>query len=271
MLTQATPMSRKAATANIVGDYEIFSIGVDGTGLTNLSQTPVRADGQGAIDLDPTWSPDGSQIAFESDRDALGTFHIYRMDADGSDQIDLSVQEPSTSFVHDIQPTWSGTKIAFTRTIIDFVHNPFDVHTMNPDTRITSGRNDSNPIWSPNGLKIAFASGRSGDRVDLFVIDSNGTDEKNLTNGSAEQFTTEYSWAPDSTRLVYGDTVGDLLVIEIAGGTKLRLTDQPAIDARPVWAPDGSEIAFLSSRSGVGCDGFACNLHIWRIDAPTAQ
>jgi TolB protein len=64
----------------------------DGTGMTDLSNNP-------AEDWAPTWSPDGSQIAFQSNRD--GNWEIYVMNADGSNQTNVT-NDPAD----DQSPFW---------------------------------------------------------------------------------------------------------------------------------------------------------------------
>ena len=59
------------------GDWDVYVIGADGTGLTNLTANPSN-DGL------PEWSPDGTKLAFLTDRD--GVWSIYTMNADGSGQ-----------------------------------------------------------------------------------------------------------------------------------------------------------------------------------------
>ena len=63
------------------GNREIYVIELDGTGLTRLTNHP-------AADPAPAWSPDGTRIAFASNRD--GNDEIYLMNADGSNSIRLT-------------------------------------------------------------------------------------------------------------------------------------------------------------------------------------
>src|SRR5436853_386165 len=85
------------------GNFETYAMNANGTGQVNLTNTPAAADQK------PAWSPDGTKIAFWSDRDA-GNEEIYVMNADGSNPVDLT-NDPNTDF----QPAWSpdGSKIAF--------------------------------------------------------------------------------------------------------------------------------------------------------------
>lgn len=83
------------------GDYEIYLMNPDGSGLTRLTNYP-------ADDSYLSWSPDGSQIAFTSDRG--GSADIYLTNVDGSDDTQLT-DSPGVSS----HPSWSpdGQRIAF--------------------------------------------------------------------------------------------------------------------------------------------------------------
>ena len=98
-----------------------------------------------ANDTFPAWSPDGTKIAFQSDRD--GNTNIYVMNTDGTGQVSLT-----NSPANDSSSTWSpdGTKIAFQS---DRDGNS-EIYVMNFDgsgqSRLTNNAaTDGDPAWSP--------------------------------------------------------------------------------------------------------------------------
>jgi hypothetical protein len=84
------------------GDYDIYSVNVDGTNLVNLTNNTGHAD------LFPQWSPDGQRIAYETHHEGFGNYQIAVMDADGSNKTMLGSSAAR-------MPAWSpdGTKIAY--------------------------------------------------------------------------------------------------------------------------------------------------------------
>ena len=128
--------SKIAFRSGIDGNWEIYVMNSDGTGLTRLTNNF-------AGDVWPAWSPNGSKIAFSSQRDGNG--EIYAMNSDGSGQTRLT-----NSSAEDQMPTWSpdGSKIAFQSNR----DGNAEIYTMSADgsnqTRLTSNpANDGAPDW----------------------------------------------------------------------------------------------------------------------------
>lgn len=88
----------------------------DGSGRTRLTEGPLRAHV-------PTWSPDGSRIAFAG----IEPSGIHVMNADGSDQIRLTTD----GFLPDWSP--DGTKIALQTEVFTASYPVFGIDVMNAD------------------------------------------------------------------------------------------------------------------------------------------
>ena len=223
-------------------NYEIYTMNPDGSGETRLTNT---ADDE----IDPAWSPDGTQIAFRRASATVG-FDIYVMNADGSGQSRL------TDTAQNYEPTWSpdGRKIAFT----SHRDGEFEVYVMNADgsaqTRLTSGTGGNyEPAWSPDGTKIAFASERDSFlRPQIFVMNADGSAQRNLSNSLTKDV--EPNWSPDGSKIAFlrplsgswgvyvmnADGSGQASVAETGNTLGFKLT----------WSPDGSKIAFSGVHNG---------------------
>ena len=122
----------------------------DGSGYRRLTESD-------STDLYPTWSPDGTRIAFVSDRDD-GYFRVYIMDADGSNVIEAAPD----GFLGRYRPLWSpdGVHLAFRRDGQLYTVATYTV-TTGPGARVRRpvfyGSTRTDPAWSPDGEWLAFS------------------------------------------------------------------------------------------------------------------
>jgi Tol biopolymer transport system component len=120
------------------------------------------------------------------------------------------------------------------------------------------------PVWSPDGIKIAFVSDRDENR-EVYVMHADGTNQLNLTHNPADDISPV--WSPDGTQIAFvsnRDGNPEIYVMHADGTNQLNLTHNPAYDGSPSWSPDGSRIAFVSARktdqlSSTGTDIYLMN------------
>jgi uncharacterized delta-60 repeat protein len=223
------------------GDEEIYIMNADGSGQTNLTDNS-------ASDMRPSWSPDGTKIAFQSNRDDAYP-EIYTMDADGSNVTRLT-NDPEI----DMSPSWSpyGNKIVF----VSRREGNDEIYIMDASgsniTRLTdNSATDLSPSWSPDGTKIVFVSSQHPPYYDVYIMDADGSNVTHLTDNSAND--SWPSWSPNGTKILFvSHQTGnvDIYVMDTDGSNVTRLTNDPAIDNYPCWSPDGRKIVFVSDRDG---------------------
>jgi Tol biopolymer transport system component len=244
------------------GNPDIFVMNSDGSQVKQLTRDAFASlyFTKSPEDKNPSWSPDGSQIAFESGRDnqmlTYVNHDIYVMAADGS-----NVTRLTDDGADEGSPRWSpnGASITYVKMEYfsnqDLIENPtWDIYVMNIDgthqMQLTKDpSNELEPSWSPDGAKIAFMSDRNGENFDIYVMNADGSNVKQLTDDSANEFGPV--WSPDGTQVVFNsDSNGNvqLFMISIDGSNLVQLTEDTSNSAYADWLPDGNRLVFESDR-----------------------
>jgi Tol biopolymer transport system component len=258
------------ASATFHGNTDIFSVDLTLRAASRLTDDP-------AEDTSPSWSPDGSQIAFHTGRWGTGIGHseIAVMNADGSDVRRLTndcwddydaTWVKNDSIVRTL-PTWTPPPlpdlgqpgVAHEGDIIfsDTTDNVGDIFAVDPATgqrtNLTADLADQyDPAWSPDHSKIAF-SGDGEDRgnFDIYVMATDGSSLTRLTRDQGSQQAP--TWSPDGSRIAFYDDA-ELGVMDADGSNRSSIADE---GWDPAWSPDGRSIAF--EREGriflIGPDG----------------
>lgn len=229
-IATVSPAATASGTAIAFGgsDGEIWSVQLDGTGLTNLTQDP-------GWDRDPSYSPDGSTIVFASDRLGVG-LDLWLMDRDGSEPR-LLLDSP----VQDWNPSWSpdGDRIVFTRQTEEGDLEVFDLRIKTGEVRNLSKSPtlDAQPSYTPDGDGVVFMRD-----YDIWAMTDQGREQTQLTFDGAVNEWPHVS--PSGQRIVFhaqkDDGWYDVYSMRIDGTGLRRLTVDEGPDAWPVFGPTGA-------------------------------
>jgi Tol biopolymer transport system component len=198
-------------------DYDIFIADADGGNPRNLTEAS-------SYNAEATISTDGSSIVFTSTRD--DDIEIYSMDADGSNVRRLT-HEPG----YDGGPFYSpdGSKIVYR-----------GYHPTDPEE-----------LAEYRGL-LAQGLVRP-ERVDLFIMDADGSNKKQLTDNGAANFAPYFH--PSGEKIIFSSNLGDptgrvfhLYLINIDGTGLEQITEEGNFNSFPMFSPDGRRLVYASDR-----------------------
>ncbi len=256
---------------------DIYTKSINGAVVTRLTDHTAQ-------DVMPAISPDGSTIAFATDRN--GSWDIFLMPAEGGNKIQITNES-----AHDLHPTWSpdGTKLAFCR---------LGQQTGRWEIWVTDVASDHGaqfigfglfPEWAPiagtgadGGDKILFQRSRErGDRAfSIWTIDyqpNPGTAgrETEIASG-ADQALINPTWSPDGQFVCFAAVpysqswvnsttarpdMSTIWMVSVNGTNKVKLTDGTSVDLMPAWGRD-NQIFFVSNMDGQD--------HLWSMELSPA-
>jgi Tol biopolymer transport system component len=270
-----------------------------------IAQQPPRPVTNGGL---PAVSPKGDVIAFVSNRD--GNYDVYITTADGSNQLRIT-NSPApesapvwTSSANLVFATWAdnkstvysansndptprvigtvavrqpsvspdGKKLLYSKgqfPSMQIAESGLDGSTERELTRTPSAQ--FNATYSPDQKQIAFARMDSTRQLQVFVMNADGTGERQLTRFAADEGSPQWpAWSPDGARLAIQSGKYDrqnpsantahIWLIDVKSGAPIKLNPHGAyLDETPSWFPDGKRIAFQSNRSG--------RMEIWVMNA----
>jgi Tol biopolymer transport system component len=258
---------------NPTGDYEIFAMKNDRTGIEQLTFNT-------ADDFYPAWSDDGGWIAWTNYEDDDGEIYMRSYSGGGGFFI---VRRLTNNTADDRKPVFApdgSNTIAFD----SFRDGNSEIYVMNTsDTNPADGNadtqtnltnnaagDDTEPAWSPlladGTAKIAFRTDRDSNNHEIYVMDTDGTNQTHLTNNTVAD--DEPDWSPDGSKIAFSSNRNDSHDIYVMdakdeinnvtgnpgpdgnGDNLKRLTKKAAGDYEPAWSPDGKKIAFKSNRGG---------------------
>jgi TolB protein len=237
-----------AFAGEVEGKPGIYTMKADGSDIELLTTETGRGIG-------PSWSPDGTKLAFASDRGDDLDIHVLDLATGEERQV---TADPSD----DIEPAWSpdGTKLAFVSHRDGGSHiYLIDAHGDEAEgtevTRLTFGDSSNvNPAWSTDGAQIYFShdSLDSVQRADLYVLTLPSGQEGDPPppapliagrTGGVQQ----PAPSPDGAKLAFvsqPEGVSQIFVADAAGSDVRQVTHGPGHKTSPSWSPDGRRIVF---------------------------
>jgi Tol biopolymer transport system component len=198
-------------------DFDIYTAGVDGSGLKALTRTP-------GYDAEATVSPDGKRIVFTSVRD--GDLEIYSMKLDGSDVRRLTQEKG-----YDGGAFYSPDS----RSIVYRAHHPTEPKDVERYTMLLD-----QGLIEPRALEI-------------MVMGADGSNKRQVTSNGKANFAPYFH--PNGRQIIFASNMHDprgrnfdLYLINVDGTGLERVTFNDTFDGFPMFNRDGSKLVFASNR-----------------------
>jgi Tol biopolymer transport system component len=193
-----------------------------------------------------TWGADGRKLILSANQQGVRRLWTLPISGGGLEQLAIAGEDsyfPSLSV--------DGSRLTFVRDLRDWdlARTTMDDGRLHPSVPfLSSPRIDLDPVFAPDGQRLAFVSERGGTR-EVWVSNSDASAARPLTSVQAAGYP---SWSPDGKWLAFHSA--GIQVVSTAGGPVRRITEDGEM---PVWSADGKSIYFRRATNG--------GLQIWKV------
>ncbi|MBA4715533.1 MAG: PD40 domain-containing protein [Chloroflexi bacterium] len=194
------------------------------------------------------WSPNSQGITYKAkDSSEIHDIYLYDLVKDSTNKV------TNNSSIEKLG-NWSPDGEWIVYSVIKGDEDKVGIFKKNPsgvdEVRLTENFEDHNPLWSPDGKRIAFLSTRGSDDIDIYTLDIENNEERNITASQGNDF--DFSWDPDGKRIVFVSEREDnpeIFVIDVTlKQDPIRLTDNDSLEYSPIWKDN--KIIFISNSDG---------------------
>ncbi len=202
------------------------------------------------------WDADGRNIFFVSYRGGTQP-NVWRVSVGGGEAAEVAAT--SGRDITNVAVAPDGKTLAFVENTRNTDIWSVSANQPSPKKFAASVYSEQDASFSPDGLRVVFASNRTG-KYAIWLADADGKNLRML-NDSLFKVTSPH-FSPDGLRVVFGGTSdenADIFVVSAEGGAPRRLTENAGRNFAPTWSADGTEIYFTSNRTG--------EFQIWKIPA----
>jgi eukaryotic-like serine/threonine-protein kinase len=202
-----------------------------------------------------TWSRGGKSVIYSAYFGVAG--YLWRADIDGRrppQRLEIAGPQANNPSVSPV-----GNRLVFSKNLADLDIWRYRVGGA-AEPLIVSSLSEFNPQFSPDGSRIAFSSNRSGEAMEIWAAEADGSKSVQMTRNLGRYQGTP-RWSPDGRWIAF-DSQGedghwDVYVMDASGGRPRRVTPEPSDENMPFWSRDGKWIYFQSNRTR--------RFEIWRV------
>ncbi len=187
-----------------------------------------------------------------------GYVHLYDLKSGQDRQLEIDVKgdlpwarpqfKQVASMIRNATLSPTGVRAAF-EARGDIFTVPADKGDWRNLTRST-GVHDRNPVWSPDGMQLAWFSDASGE-YQLMIGDQMGLAKPKVIPLPSAAFFADLTWSPDGKRLAFSDNHLNLWTLDVATGRATKVDADTYADPgramTPVWSPDSRWLAYSKS------------------------